>query len=278
MDDAGNVQNSIQLDKPHCVLGRAADSVDFPLTHEGASREHAALVHHEDGRIYVIDLQSVCASLLYLEPTSLAHTDRWDDLPFHVPQTRGTLLNGKPMHAHKPTALFHGSTLQFGGGTGPVFKLHAPHLGARVVIKSRKAITASSTARQEVRASHLLVKHRDVRRPSSWKEKEITRSKVCVLLGPCAYHTYSINHHCTQEEALAMIEEFRRQLVAGADFATLASTESHCSSAQRGGDLGVFGKGQMQPAFEQAAFALQVGELSQPVFSDSGVHLILRTA
>lgn len=75
-----------------------------------------------------------------------------------------------------------------------------------------------------------------------------------------------------------MIEEFRRQLVAGADFAALASKESHCSSAQRGGDLGVFGKGQMQPAFEQAAFALQVGELSGPVFSDSGVHLILRTA
>lgn len=75
-----------------------------------------------------------------------------------------------------------------------------------------------------------------------------------------------------------MIEEFRRQIVAGSDFATLASQESHCSSAQRGGDLGVFGKGQMQPAFEQAAFALRVGELSGPVFSDSGVHLILRTA
>jgi NIMA-interacting peptidyl-prolyl cis-trans isomerase 1 len=34
----------------------------------------------------------------------------------------------------------------------------------------------------------------------------------------------------------------------------------------------------MQAAFEQATFALQVGELSEPVFSDSGVHLILRTA
>lgn len=34
----------------------------------------------------------------------------------------------------------------------------------------------------------------------------------------------------------------------------------------------------MQAPFEQASFALQVGELSQPVFTDSGVHLILRTA
>lgn len=54
--------------------------------------------------------------------------------------------------------------------------------------------------------------------------------------------------------------------------------ESHCSSARRGGDLGEFGPGKMQPAFEQATFALAVGELSGPVFSDSGVHIILRTA
>ena len=36
--------------------------------------------------------------------------------------------------------------------------------------------------------------------------------------------------------------------------------------------------GQMQKVFEDASFALQVGEMSGPVFSDSGVHLILRTA
>ncbi len=48
-------------------------------------------------------------------------------------------------------------------------------------------------------------------------------------------------------------------------------------SAQRGGDLGFFGRGQMQRPFEEATYALQVGELSGPVFTDSGVHLILRT-
>lgn len=52
----------------------------------------------------------------------------------------------------------------------------------------------------------------------------------------------------------------REQLVSGAvRFENLASSESHCSSARKGGDLGTFSHGQMQPAFEHAAFALKVG-------------------
>jgi NIMA-interacting peptidyl-prolyl cis-trans isomerase 1 len=75
-----------------------------------------------------------------------------------------------------------------------------------------------------------------------------------------------------------MIKAFEEQLLTGqADFTALASVESHCSSAKRGGDLGVFGHGQMMKAFEDAAFALEVGQMSGPVFTDSGVHLILRT-
>ena len=62
-----------------------------------------------------------------------------------------------------------------------------------------------------------------------------------------------------QEEALKMIENFHQQLTSGeADFATLASKESHCSSAKRGGDLGKFEPGTMMPAFEEATYALKV--------------------
>ena len=61
-------------------------------------------------------------------------------------------------------------------------------------------------------------------------------------------------------------------------FAELASKESDCGSAKRGGDLGLFGRGQMQKPFEDATFALEVGQLSEPVQSDSGTHLIMRTA
>ena len=61
-------------------------------------------------------------------------------------------------------------------------------------------------------------------------------------------------------------------------FSTIAKTESDCSSAERGGDLGSFTRGKMQKAFEDASFALQVGQMSGLVDSDSGIHIILRVA
>lgn len=76
-----------------------------------------------------------------------------------------------------------------------------------------------------------------------------------------------------------MLVDFQQRIEEGrVSFTELASKESDCSSAKRGGDLGYFHRGQMQKPFEDAAFALKVGELSQPVWTDSGVHLILRTA
>lgn len=72
---------------------------------------------------------------------------------------------------------------------------------------------------------------------------------------------------------------YREQIASGkATFAELASKYSDCSSAKRGGDLGPFGRGAMQKPFEQAAFALKIGELSSPVHTDSGIHIIQRTA
>ena len=59
-------------------------------------------------------------------------------------------------------------------------------------------------------------------------------------------------------------------------FRDIASVESDCGSAERGGDLGIFGRKQMQKPFEDAAFALGVQGLSGVVDSDSGIHIILR--
>lgn len=59
-------------------------------------------------------------------------------------------------------------------------------------------------------------------------------------------------------------------------FEEIASEVSDCSSAKRGGDLGPFGRGQMQKPFEDVSFSLQIGEISEPVWTDSGVHIIKR--
>ena len=75
-----------------------------------------------------------------------------------------------------------------------------------------------------------------------------------------------------------LISGFEQQIKDGnKTFEELATEFSDCSSAKRGGDLGPFGRGQMQKPFEDAAFGLKVGEMSGPVWTDSGVHIILRT-
>ncbi len=79
----------------------------------------------------------------------------------------------------------------------------------------------------------------------------------------------------TDAEALAKAQELRAKLVAGADFGTLALAESDdAQSAAKGGDLGTFKRGHMVPAAEDAAFALKPGEISQPVRSQLGYHVI----
>jgi peptidyl-prolyl cis-trans isomerase D len=81
------------------------------------------------------------------------------------------------------------------------------------------------------------------------------------------------------EEEMAAAEqrllELKRRIEAGEEFATLAREYSEdTGSAGRGGDLNFFGKGEMVPPFEAAAFGAKVGELVGPVRTDFGVHLI----
>lgn len=222
---SSNVVEEVEIDrKPYYIFGTTQDS-DFLPTRDPQSiggRHFAALVHHFDSRLFLIDLQT----------------------------EQGTFVDGRRIAPNKPVHIKSGNCISIGGWSQS-FRVICETAG----IKRRAEQMGSSDT---VRASHLLVKHRDSRRPSSWKEPTVTRSK---------------------EEALQMINEFRQQIVSGrADFNSLATKESHCSSAKRGGDLGEFGRGQMQAPFEQATYALKVGELSHPVFTDSGVHLIKRTA
>ena len=118
---------------------------------------------------------------------------------------------------------------------------------------------------EKVRALHILKKHRDSRRPSSWRQAKITISKKQAVEELRELITILQDVASDPKELRATFEE-------------LAKTESDCTSAKRGGDLGFFGRKKMQPNFEKASFALAVGQMSKVVETSSGVHVILRLA
>lgn len=78
-----------------------------------------------------------------------------------------------------------------------------------------------------------------------------------------------------EEQTLALANELRQRLLNGEDFAALAAEYSDDpGSAAQGGDLGWFGRGRMVAPFEEAAFSLAVDEISEPIKTDFGYHII----
>lgn len=109
---------------------------------------------------------------------------------------------------------------------------------------------------EEAQGSHILIRFKGSSVPLKPTEKDLT-----------------------DEEALAKAQDIRKKIVEGADFATLAKAESDDSgSGVKGGDLGTFKHGQMVPAFDKAAFSLPVGQVSEPVKTQFGYHIIKITS
>ena len=79
-------------------------------------------------------------------------------------------------------------------------------------------------------------------------------------------------------QTLAEAVNLKEQVTNGADFAQLAQQHSKCPSGRNGGDLGMFGRGQMVKPFEDVSFSSDVGVVSGPVQTQFGYHLIKRTA
>lgn len=112
----------------------------------------------------------------------------------------------------------------------------------------------------QVRCTHLLIKHAGSRNPVSRR-------------------TNQSSANVTKEAAIAELKEWQAKIQAGTiSFEDAAAQRSDCGSYQKQGDLGFFSRGQMQKPFEDASFALKVGEMSGIVDTDSGVHLIKRLA
>lgn len=83
------------------------------------------------------------------------------------------------------------------------------------------------------------------------------------------------SHILVAEETTA--NELYEKIVAGESFEELAIDNSTCPSGVNGGDLNFFGKGQMVPEFEEATMALEVGQVSAPVKTQFGYHIIKLT-
>jgi peptidyl-prolyl cis-trans isomerase C len=105
---------------------------------------------------------------------------------------------------------------------------------------------------EQVKASHILIRFQGSRVPLKPNQKDLTEA-----------------------EALAKATEIRKKLVAGGDFAAIAKAESDdAGSGAQGGSLGSFPHGAMVGPFDQAAFSLPVGQISEPVKSPFGYHII----
>ena len=164
--------DSVPLNTPYAVLGREGDvqvkqgeGSEPPSAHPAAtlkearpprpsparpqvadpsvSRRHAALVHHRDGKLYLIDLAS----------------------------REGTTLDGEPVPPNKPVLVAPGGSRVLQLGTAPPL---------RVSVEGG-SMSGAGSAPARVRASHLLVKHAGSRRPSSWKEPTVVRSEAEAL-------------------------------------------------------------------------------------------------
>ena len=102
----------------------------------------------------------------------------------------------------------------------------------------------------QVRASHILLMYDGSMRSTATRSKDDAESQIAALTA---------------------------ELDGGAVFADVARDNSDCPSSSKGGDLGTFGRGAMIGAFEDTAFALEIGATSDVVETDFGYHIIHRT-
>lgn len=225
------------------VFGRNKNITDVLLQHPSISRQHSVILHGKSGNMYIMDLGS----------------------------SHGTFVNKKKLINDQREPLDEGDIIRFGASTREYHvKLcyernsstinHKRELGSiETREKQKKKKERIFENEDSVGCYHLLVKHKDSRRPTSWREKEITRTK---------------------DEALEIIRGFKKQIENAefkkTKFEELVKEFSDCNSHNRGGDLGKFKRGKMQKPFEDCAFSLKIGELSEPVITASGIHLILR--
>ena len=114
-----------------------------------------------------------------------------------------------------------------------------------------------------------LKKHYEENKQSFNSKESITASHILLKTDPGSDEK-------VKSGKLKAIQKLREQLITakGVGFDKLAKEHSDCPSSARGGDLGSFGRGQMVPAFEKAAFTQKIGDVGEVVETQFGYHLI----
>ena len=172
-----------------------------------------------------------------------------------APKSFEELLEGYPLGAARARADFKDNVL-----ISKLEKAVKKEIAAKVVIDPKEVesqykevvsnIThyASMPTPEQVRASHILIK------TDSSKTNEVAKQEIDALY--------------------AKLKDLKGEELAK-KFAELAKEKSDCPSKAEGGDLGTFGRGQMVPEFDKAAFEQEIGKLYDPVKTSFGWHLIL---
>jgi peptidyl-prolyl cis-trans isomerase C len=137
---------------------------------------------------------------------------------------------------------------------------------ARTELVVNKTVEAEVTSKIDVTPQDLETFYKE--NPQQFQEQESVRASH--ILFQVDKNAAPAAKDAVRAEAEAVLKRAK----AGEDFAALAKQYSKDSSASQGGDLNFFRRGQMVPPFEQAAFALKVGEVSDLVESDFGLHII----
>jgi len=116
----------------------------------------------------------------------------------------------------------------------------------------KAAYDARKSEFEQAKVRHILIRYTGSRVPARKDQKDLTEA-----------------------EALAKAKELRERILKGEDFATIAKAESDdTGSGTAGGDLGEMGRGRTVPEFEQAVFTLPINQVSEPLKTQFGYHLI----
>ena len=140
---------------------------------------------------------------------------------------------------------------------------------------TKKDVVISNFVEQKI-ASNVKVTDEDIKnfyQENSDKLKEEPQVKASHILIGVDASAKDEDKKKAKEKAEALLKEIK----GGKDFAEAAKMNSTCPSKDQGGDLGWFGKGQMVPAFETAAFGMKVGDVSDVVETQFGYHIIKLT-